>query len=274
MVKINFSIVTVVYNNVSCIKNTMNSVIKQNYKNIEYIVVDGGSADGTKEAIIEYIFSCANIIVKETNTKRFYLEAIHKDYPALTFKFLSEKDKGIYDAMNKGITLATKDWINFMNCGDLFYDVDTLSQITKKNIEKYDVIYGDTLFTENETTFILSPKHHKHKYHHNFVHQSTFVKTEITKKYPFDASFKIAGDALFFTRLYNLHYNFHYIPIPISIFCNNGISSSLTWLKFYEDCRVGYQYNRFFPIYLLMLYTCYAIPRRFFKKLILKLRSK
>ncbi|WP_244196423.1 glycosyltransferase [Helicobacter labetoulli] len=130
------SIVSVVYNDVAHIVDTMDSVTAQDYPSIEYIIIDGASSDGTREKIMEYIASCADIDSKdnvdskkcEEQDGRIYLEATHRE-KNLHFKFLSERDSGIYDAMNKGIDLATGQWCNFMNCGDRFYSNNTILEL-------------------------------------------------------------------------------------------------------------------------------------------------
>lgn len=101
------SVVTVSYNAVSTIEQTILSVINQTYPNIEYIIIDGGSTDGT-----------VNIIKKYTDKIAFWV---------------SEPDKGIYDAMNKGIRIATGDWINFMNSGDRFAQTEVLTLLFDHN---------------------------------------------------------------------------------------------------------------------------------------------
>lgn len=102
------SVVTVSYNAVLTIEQTILSVINQTYPHIEYIIIDGGSTDGTVDIIKKY----ANRIAY----------------------WVSEPDKGIYDAMNKGIRTAKGEWINFMNAGDLFYSKDTLEKVFSKSI--------------------------------------------------------------------------------------------------------------------------------------------
>ncbi len=111
------SVITVVYNNRDNFIKTLENIKNQSYKNIEYIVIDGGSTDGTLE------------VIKSNNQ---YIK-----------KWISEKDKGIYDAMNKGINLAEGEYICFMNAGDVFHDSDTLKKIFD-SCEDADVYYGDT----------------------------------------------------------------------------------------------------------------------------------
>lgn len=265
---ISFSIVTVVYNDISHIIETMNSVIGQSYKQIEYVIIDGGSTDGTKETIIEYISSCADITIKAINSKKYYLEAIHKDYPTIAFKFLTEKDKGIYDAMNKGIALATQKLTNFMNCGDQFYNSKILEKIATEDIEQFDVIYGNTQMIDNKSKITLSIPSKNIKYRMPFCHQSSFVKTHILKNFLFDTTYKICADNDFFMKLYHTKYKFRKLDFPISNYSLDGLSSSLSWRLFYEDCKIGFKYNKLFPLYLAIKWICWTIPKKQIKKLL------
>ena len=113
------SIITVVYNGIEFLEETIKSVISQTYPNIEYIIVDGGSKDGTLDII--------------------------KKYEAHISKWISEPDKGIYDAMNKGIDLATGDWQNFLNAGDSFVDNNVLEKIFTSDLENITLVYGDII---------------------------------------------------------------------------------------------------------------------------------
>ena len=113
------SIITVVYNGIEFLEETIKSVISQTYPNIEYIIVDGGSTDGTLDII--------------------------KKYEAHITKWISEPDKGIYDAMNKGIDLATGDWQNFLNAGDSFVSNDVLEKIFTSDLENITLVYGDII---------------------------------------------------------------------------------------------------------------------------------
>ena len=115
------SVITVVFNDVANIRATMESFFSQTWEDKEYIVIDGGSTDGTAEIIKEYADRLAY--------------------------WCSEKDGGIYDAMNKGIMKATGDWINILNSGDLYFSADTFTKIMTYNNDllNADVIYGDSI---------------------------------------------------------------------------------------------------------------------------------
>ena len=119
-----FSIITVTYNAGKVLEDTIQSVISQTYRNVEYIIVDGNSKDNT-------------------------LEIIGK-YPKHVSKMVSEPDKGLYDAMNKGIRMATGDYLCFLNAGDKFHEKETLQQIaeTLKDKDLPDVIYGETAIVD------------------------------------------------------------------------------------------------------------------------------
>lgn len=173
------SIVTVVYNNEKGIKETLDSVFFQTFprEKLEYIVIDGNSTDGTKDII-------------ESNLDKI-------DF------YLSEKDKGIYDAMNKGIAHATGEYIIFMNSGDSFYSEDVLSVVfNNENFEEADLIFGSAFVHSSwgDFEFHLSQKH---KIWKSFSHQAVFVKTELMKTYPFDLSYKSAADFNFIFHMYS-----------------------------------------------------------------------
>ncbi len=116
------SIITVTYNAVDFIEETIKSVINQTYKNIEFIVIDGGSVDGTLDII--------------------------KKYENQISYWISEPDKGIYDAMNKGINYAHGEWLNFLNAGDSFVDSSVLEKIFVSGDDVATLIYGDIITIE------------------------------------------------------------------------------------------------------------------------------
>lgn len=206
------SIITVVFNAVKDIEKTLQSVLSQSYNNIEYIVIDGGSTDGTVDII------------------RKYSDRI--DY------WISESDNGIYDAMNKGVNIAHGEWINFMNCGDLFADNIIVEYLMKYIYTKEcDVLYGDVILKRNK---VLKRKKaldmESIKYSLPFCHQSSFVKLSILKKCPFNLSFSLAADYEFFYRLYyKTNCKFLYVDKVIAVYESTFGISSVNRRKTYDE---------------------------------------
>lgn len=122
------SIITVVYNDKLYLEETIFSTINQKYQNIEYIIIDGGSSDGSLDIIKKYQHKI-NI-------------------------WISEKDRGIYDAMNKGFKIASGEWINFMNSGDTFVSNDVIHKIHFKNFQRFSMIYGSSNIFNESRKFI------------------------------------------------------------------------------------------------------------------------
>lgn len=187
------SIVTVCFNAEETVEKTLKSVLNQIYTNYEYIIIDGASTDNTNQIIQKYLskFQEKGIIVK----------------------YISEKDDGIYFAMNKAIHMACGEWIAFMNADDSYFDDRVLSDIFDgKTYEGYDVLYGDTHFISYEGTKIMKPAQIEVLVDQGaFVHQSSFVKTEIMKEKLFDTSYSLAADYQFFLEIWLDHKQFYYI---------------------------------------------------------------
>ena len=167
------SIITIVYNNVRDIEHTILSVINQSYSNIEYIVIDGASTDGTLDIIQKYRGSI-DILV-------------------------SEKDNGIYEAMNKGLAKATGDYVLFLNSGDELYDNNTIHTIVD-NGNGADIIYGETKLVDEDRK-IIGDRRHKapaefdwksFQYGMNVCHQAIYVKREIAP--PYNLQYKLSAD--------------------------------------------------------------------------------
>ena len=198
------TIITVSYNAKSIIEETILSVINQTYPNIEYIVIDGGSTDGTIDII--------------------------KKYENKITQWISEPDKGIYDAMNKGINLATGEWINFMNCGDSFCNENTLELFINKieDNNKYDIVYGNTIINCTIGKYkVLPEKLENLSIHMPFCHQSTFVQTKLAQKRPFDLQYKYVADYNFFYHAYQNRNTFKYIDLTIANYqIDEGYSAS------------------------------------------------
>lgn len=166
------SVITVVYNDVKNIERTMLSVLNQTYPDIEYILIDGLSMDGTLDIIKKY-----------------------QDRVIL----LSEKDQGIYDAMNKGLTIATGDYVLFMNSGDVIYAPDTVTKIFATT-DDADIYYGETEMINNKGES-LGQRRHKtpenftlksFRYGMSISHQAIYIKRSLTE--PFDRKYALSAD--------------------------------------------------------------------------------
>ncbi|RYE16243.1 MAG: glycosyltransferase [Sphingobacteriales bacterium] len=167
------SVITVVYNNVRDMERTMLSVLNQTYPNIEYIIIDGASTDGTLEVINKY-----------------------KDRLA---KFFSEKDDGIYDAMNKGLALATGDYVLFMNSGDELYLPDTVAAVFAAEPDA-DIYYGETEMI-NQQGESLGQRRHKapqnftwrsFKHGMSISHQAIYIKRSLLQ--PYNKQYQLSAD--------------------------------------------------------------------------------
>ncbi len=121
-----FSIITIVYNGETFIEGTMKSVLNQTFTNYEYIIVDGASKDSTVSLIQDFA----------------------QNTPPLSIKWISEPDKGLYDAMNKGLHLATGDFILFLNAGDWLFEATTLEKIAAAATPNTDILYGETMLVD------------------------------------------------------------------------------------------------------------------------------
>lgn len=214
------SVITVVYNSELYLEGTIQSIINQTYDNVEYIIIDGGSTDGTID------------IIKKYENKIDY--------------WVSQSDTGIYDAMNKGIDIATGDWINFMNAGDRFVDSTILLQISKAL--GYDLVYGNhAVYKDDPSVFqITDVKYYKDTRNIPFCHQTLFAKTELLKLNKFDIRYKIAADYHQYLVLKHLNATIHYVPVTICLYLDGGLSATSRKKLIYEYYEITKKYN---PIY-------------------------
>lgn len=225
------TIITVCYNSEKTIKNTIESVLSQTYTNIEYILIDGNSKDNTLKIIKAY--------EKKAKEK------------CILYKWISEADKGIYDAMNKGINMSTGDWINFMNSGDKFFNPFVISSIYfNREYKGVTVIYGDVECDYIEFKKIRKAKKiHKIKRGMVFCHQSSFIKSNVIKEIKYNTKFKLAADYDMFIKLYKQDELFFYVNQIISTIEVGGISdiNRFEVLKEYRDIN---KFSNYFLFYL------------------------
>lgn len=198
------SIITVNLNNKAGLERTFKSVFSQTYQDFEYIVIDGGSTDGSKELI-------------EANTDKI-------DY------WVSEPDKGIYNAMNKGIKIAKGEYLLFLNSGDYFFDEQRLQKYAPK-FEQFDFIYFNTAYLKNNTLQTqTNPNFLDLNFFHKGMinHQNIVHKRSLFKKFGFyDESFKITADWKFLIVAI-CSYNSTYLHIDdlFTVYDLNGLSDS------------------------------------------------
>jgi glycosyltransferase involved in cell wall biosynthesis len=209
------SIITATFNSINSIEDTFNSIKSQDYEDIEWIVIDGGSTDGT----IEYLKSVQHKISK----------------------FISEKDNGIYDALNKGLSLATGDVVGFLHSDDVFANEIIISNIVKLFQEKQiGGVYGDLEYiSQNENKNVIR-KWKSSVYDSNEIkkgwmppHPTLFLKREIYEKFGnFDEKMKISADYDFILRIMKSpEIYYHYFPAVITKMKMGGASSSLRNIK-------------------------------------------
>ena len=204
------SIITVSYNSALTICDSLRSVRYQNYKNIEHIVIDGGSTDNTLE------------VVKT--------EGQH------VVRLVSEKDKGIYDAMNKGIQLATGNVVAFLNADDFYKDVGVLAQVaTVMQLEQLDGLYGDVEFFRPGKPSSIVRRYNSALFNVDRLgwgwmpaHPALFVRRALFERYGmFRTDYRIAGDFEFIARVFK-HPELRHRHLPESLVCMQmgGISTS------------------------------------------------
>jgi glycosyltransferase involved in cell wall biosynthesis len=197
------SIITVVYNGEKYLRDTIESVINQTYENIEYIIIDGGSTDGTLKII--------------------------KKYGNKISRLISEPDNGIYDAMNKGIRLAKGELVGLINADD-YYDIDAVKNAVLAFEEHgCDVVYGDKILLDEKNKikkrFSVDEPKSMRQVNVSIVHPTVFVKKKVYEKIVFDDTYKICADRDMFYRIYNSGYQFKKIEKVIAIMRTGGVSS-------------------------------------------------
>lgn len=203
-----FSIITVTYNASRWLERTILSVLSQSYASIEYLVIDGGSTDGTVDLI--------------------------KQYEAGIAYWVSEPDRGLYDAMNKGLQRATGDYVWFINAGDTIYTADTVQKIVaslKKNVSLPDVLYGETAIVDAEGRSLgmrrlKAPRRLTWKSFRMGMlvcHQSFIAKREIAPLY--DTGYRLVADYDWCIRCLKKARTIHPTRLILSNFLEEGLSS-------------------------------------------------
>jgi putative colanic acid biosynthesis glycosyltransferase len=210
------SIITVVFNGEKHLEQTIHSVINQKYKNIEYIIIDGGSTDRTLEIIENYKDKI--------------------DYS------VSEPDNGIYDAMNKGLAYAVGDWIYFLGSDDVLYDNDIISDVITFLDGNMSLVFGNIMY--NNRKIVKSHFNMLTLLHNTVHHQSAFYNARLFSNWRYDSGLKLIADYELNLRIYLEKMKYRYIDKNISICNQSGQSRENLELAFAETNRVRNKYIR------------------------------
>ena len=208
-----FSIITVVYNDVGGLVLTKTSIASQTFTDFEWIVIDGGSSDGA----VDFLKQC----------------------DPLDLSWVSEKDRGIYDAMNKGMLKSSGEYLVFLNAGDTLPSSDTLSQVRKALgiVPKPDVLLGgaEYIFPDGKTLF-RPPKKVAQSIWHGLPanHQATYYSRAILEGLLYDIKYKICGDYYLIAKLYKKGFTPVYLEKPLVRFEVGGASYVNRRLLFWE----------------------------------------
>ena len=223
------SIITVVWNNKETIQDAVNSVLNQTYKNIEYIIIDGASTDGTIEII--------------------------QSYGDKISKFISEPDGGLYDAMNKGIELSNGDIVGMLNSDDFYIDEFVIENVIKEfEAKDVDSVYADLVYVnpgnlDKVVRFYDSSYFSPGKFAYGWMpaHPTFFVKKEIYERYGvFRTDLKIGADFDILVRfLYIYNISFSYMREVLVKMRTGGVSTSFSsiWINNIEQLRVCRDHN-------------------------------
>lgn len=243
------SMITVCYNAEKCIENTMKSVLYQTIPIYEYLIIDGKSSDNT-------------IAIVNSYREKFELQGVK-------FRVVSEKDKGISDAFNKGIKLATGDLIGLINADDKMLP-QTCSILLNAFEDGTDVYYGNCIWEENSNNlkFISKPKEqdpnklNRLMYEMVLIHPSTFITKNAYKRIGYyDISFRYCMDEELLYRMYRGGIKFKYIDKELTIFTAGGISDSNPKKVFDEVNRIPLMYGE--PEIKVKLIEMYKLTRDF-----------
>lgn len=235
--KTTISIVTVVFNGEKTIKRTIESVLNQTYENLEYLIQDGLSTDKT-------------LAIAKSYQEKFERKGI-------SYKIYSEKDSGIYDAMNKGISKATGELVGMINSDD-WYEPEALKKVVDiYNKTNFDMCYGDlrVYINQNESK-IKKSKIRKYITTRDWNHPTTFVKKEIYEKYQFSCQ-SIYDDFDFFLKIKEKKYKIVIINEILANFRFGGISNEKKIKKVLERGKIRYHIYRehgFSPFYFFESY--------------------
>lgn len=222
------SIIIPSFNNLDQLKYCVKSIQQQKFKNYEIVIVDGNSTDGTVP----------------------FLKSLKSP-----FKFVSEKDQGIYDAMNKGVVISKGDWLYFMGADDQFYDDMILAKIASfVEGKKTDLILGSIEYVGAKRKKFVSSFSFKIWIKNTVHHQSVFYNRTVFKNYKYDTRFKVLGDYKLNLSLYKNKHTFLTVNEKVALCDPNGISKNYNWNLYKEDIalKVATSNKIFYPIFYVL----------------------
>lgn len=243
------SVITVVRNAENLIERTIKSVLEQTYDNIEYLIIDGASTDATIQ------------IVKKYKSKIDF--------------FLSEPDKSIFDAMNKGLKNATGDYVHFLNAGDTFFDKESLFKLMSVSFGA-DFLYGRTIFVDihgQRRLYSKQTPYPKELSDRSFLngmvisHQAMVVKRDIAQKYEVE-KLKVSNDIDWSIRVLKNAQSTCFLDEPFCLFLDEGYSKKLSRRLYgmYERFKIGWHYFGFFPTFIeqfRIFYQYFRYPKKY-----------
>lgn len=213
------SIITINYNNLEGLKKTIASVMAQTWRDFEWIIIDGGSTDGSKE----------------------YIEQIAAD-PANNISYwCSELDGGVYFAMNKGIAKAQGEYLNFMNSGDSFYSPTIIEDFSRHPVGK-DIYYGDWMkvYSDHEEFKTYpTPFEYYSLFRRNICHQAMFINSALLKNKGFDESYKVLADYKRWIQAALDGCSFEHLGFAVCNYDMSGMSSTDDTTKEQEGIRIS-----------------------------------
>jgi len=239
------TVITVVLDAKTNLEKTIRSVAEQDYGRIEYLVIDGGSRDGSVRVIQQY-FSAIS-------------------------QWVSENDNGIYAAMNKGVGMASGEWVCFLNAGDIFINSRVISQVVETVRllpAQPDIVYGNVWTRKPSGGFTnriaQSPRNSHRMY---FCHQSAFVRLSLLRQHLFDERYKLSADLKFFKQCYKDNQAFVKLNFPITIYETSGLSNSDRERGLRENISVIKEIDNGWEKYKFLLRLYFVIYwRRLFAK--------
>ena len=207
------TVVTVALNAGPSLAATMDSVLAQTWPALDYVVIDGGSEDGSVAAI-------------EARSDRLGA-------------FMSEPDRGIYDAMNKGIALARGEWIVFMNAGDRFASPSVVEEVMQAEVEGIDFLYGDVEVSGRAGPIHVPSRPLETMWQRiAFSHQALFARTALMRAKPFDLTYEVIADYAFYYTQYVAGRRFHHVPLVVASIAPAGWSEQKLWRRTFERWRL------------------------------------